>query len=265
MNDIVQGWLMQGDNITLVVRNTQHSIGRDHVNYDAILEAVKTQTWDDIETLIDPVKSIQAFSQGRVEINRDGEFFWDGEVIHNSLTAKMVDMLREGFTIEPFVNFMTKLMQNPSRRAVNELYGFLEKGELPITSDGHFLAYKKVRDDYLDVHSGTISNAVGQVVSMPRNQVDDDPSNTCSSGLHFCSKDYLNNFGGARVMILKINPAHVVSIPADYDDTKGRTCRYTVIGELGADQELTGSVDDTGFDNNKPRQESSWGYFDEEL
>ena len=33
-------------------------------------------------------------------------------------------------------------------------------------------------------------------------------------------------------MILKINPADVVAIPKDYNNTKGRTCRYEVIGEL---------------------------------
>jgi hypothetical protein len=32
-------------------------------------------------------------------------------------------------------------------------------------------------------------------------------------------------------MILKINPADVVSIPSDYNNTKGRTCRYEVVGE----------------------------------
>ena len=32
-------------------------------------------------------------------------------------------------------------------------------------------------------------------------------------------------------MILKINPRDVVSIPTDYNNSKGRTCRYEVIGE----------------------------------
>lgn len=241
-------FIMQGENITIVVGNTPHTIGKDHINYNAILDAVKTQNWNDIETLVDPVKSIQAFSQGRIEINGAGEFFWNGEAMHNALTVKIVDMLREGFNIDPFVNFMANLMENPSRRAVRELYTFLEKGNLPITTDGYFLAYKKVREDYMDVYSGTFYNGVGQVVSMPRNQVDDEATNTCSSGLHFCSRDYLSNFGGERVMILKINPADVVSIPTDYNATKGRTCRYEVIGELASDQTLSGSVNDTGFD-----------------
>ena len=33
-------------------------------------------------------------------------------------------------------------------------------------------------------------------------------------------------------MILKINPADVVSIPSDYNNSKGRACRYEVIGEI---------------------------------
>jgi hypothetical protein len=109
----------------------------------------------------------------------------------------------------------------------------LEKNNLPITSDGHFLAYKKVRKDFKDCHTGTMDNSVGKIVEMERHEVDDNANNTCSNGLHFCSKEYLNHFGGERTVIVKINPADVVSIPTDYDFSKGRACRYEVIGELG--------------------------------
>ena len=36
---------------------------------------------------------------------------------------------------------------------------------------------------------------------------------------------------------MKINPRDVVSIPNDYDNTKGRACRYEVIGEVGVNPE----------------------------
>jgi hypothetical protein len=68
---------------------------------------------------------------------------------------------------------------------------------------------------------------------MARNKVDDNQNNTCSQGLHFCSEGYLKHFGGARTVIVKINPRDVVSIPNDYNQTKGRACRYEVIGEVG--------------------------------
>jgi hypothetical protein len=85
-----------------------------------------------------------------------------------------------------------------------------------------------------------MDNSPGKIVEMERNAVDDNMHNTCSTGLHFCSKEYLPHFGNRdsgkkadRVVILKINPRDVVSIPADYNATKGRACRYEVIGELG--------------------------------
>ena len=37
-------------------------------------------------------------------------------------------------------------------------------------------------------------------------------------------------------MILKINPADVVSIPSDHQQQKGRTWRYEVIGEVPAEE-----------------------------
>ena len=95
------------------------------------------------------------------------------------------------------------------------------------------MAYKAVRSDFKDIHSGTFDNSVGQTVSMPRNAVDDDKNRTCSAGLHFCSFEYLPHFAHANghVVLVKINPRDVVAIPADYNDTKGRTCRYEVTGE----------------------------------
>jgi hypothetical protein len=115
----------------------------------------------------------------------------------------------------------------------------LEKNALPITPDGHFLAYKKVRNDFLDIHSGTMDNSVGQIVEMERHEVNDNKDETCSTGLHFCGMSYLNHFGGSdsRTVIVKINPADVVSIPSDYNNAKGRACRYEVIGELNVNPE----------------------------
>lgn len=229
-------YIIQGNNIVIVIGSKTHTISKTHITYDKVLEAIKAQDWDSVQDLVEPKKVVLNYGQGNVSIQGD-TFFWQNQEMHNSLSDRMIQMLREGFPIEPMVLFMENLMQNPSKRAVDELYGFLEKNQLPITPDGYFLAYKKVREDYLDCHSGTIDNSVGRVVEMERNRVDDDKNNTCSSGLHFCSIDYLANFGGERIMVLKINPRDVVSIPTDYNNSKGRCCRYEVIAELGVEPE----------------------------
>lgn len=224
-------YIMQGSNVTVVIDNTPYTINNTHVTYTKVLDAIKMGQWDQVKDLLNPSKAIQNYSKGNVAVVA-GELFWRGSVFHNAISTRMIQMLDQGFDIEPLANFMENLMQNPSKRAVDELYKFLEKNNLPITPDGHFLAYKRVRDNYTDCHTGTMDNSVGKIVEMERNQVDDDRDRTCSTGLHFCSQSYLNNFGGERTMIVKINPKDVVSIPSDYNDSKGRACRYEVIGEV---------------------------------
>jgi len=229
-------YLIQGNNIVVVINNKPHTISKTHITYEKVKEAIKANDWLTVQDIIEPKKMVLNYGKGNVSIQGE-KLFWKGEELHNAIATRMIQMLQDDFPIEPLVLFMENLMNNPSYRAVKELYGFLEKNNLPITPDGCFLAYKKVRDDYLDCHSGTMDNSVGSIVSMERNQVNDDKNQTCSSGLHFCSEGYLRHFGGERIMILKINPRDVVSIPTDYDDSKGRACMYEVVGEVGVSSE----------------------------
>jgi hypothetical protein len=240
-------FLIQGNNIVVVIDNKPHTINKTHITYQRVVDAIKASDWDTVKDVIEPKKVVLDYGQGNVAVQGD-KLFWKGEEMHNALSNRMIQMLQDGFPIEPMIQFMENLMQNPSKRAVTELYGFLEKNSLPITPDGHFLAYKKVKNDYKDCYTGTMNNSVGSVVEMERNRVDDDQNRTCSTGLHFCSRDYLNHFGGERVVIVKINPRDVVSIPNDYNDSKGRACRYEVVDEIDkekADEAFAQSVQAT--------------------
>lgn len=228
--------------ITVLLGMTTHTIHKDNVNFTDVKRAIRDERWNDLPEILDPVIKLKNFTKGKVAF-REGKFFYRDYEVHNVLTGKMMEMMKQGFPIDPMIKFMENLLENPSKRAVDELFGFLQNNQLPITDDGHFIAYKKVREDYLDVHSGTLDNSVGSVVEMPRNLVDDDKNRTCSAGLHFCSVEYLKSFGGNRLVILKINPRDVVSIPTDYNNSKGRACRYEVIGE----QNLDGSSIDKPF------------------
>ena len=229
-------FIIQGNNVTVVIGNKPHTISKTHITYNKVVDAIKAGDWETVQNVIEPKKVVLDFGQGRVSVKGE-TLYWDGEVFNGTLATRMINMLQEGFTIEPLIKFMENLLENPSKRSVDELYTFLEKNNLPITPDGHFLAYKKVRGDYKDCYSGTMDNSPGQVLTMARNKVDDNQNNTCSYGLHFCSQEYLKHFGGERVVIVKINPADVVSIPNDYNHTKGRTCRYEVVGEVGVNPE----------------------------
>ena len=225
--------------ISIMIDGKMKPVDTAHGNYDAIKNAIISCEWDIIPNLINIKEQVESAIQssataGKVTIE-NGEVFYNNKAIHNTLTERIIDMARQGFDIGYMVKFLENLMKNPSYRAVNELYGFLESGSIPITENGTFLAYKKIRNNWTDIHSGTFDNSIGAVCEMPRNMVDEDSSRTCSAGLHVCSYDYLAHFSrdnNDRVVICEINPADVVSIPADYNNTKMRVCKYTVIGEV---------------------------------
>jgi len=219
--------------MTLMIDGQTHCLTEDsHPNYAAIREAWKTQDVDAIQSLLDLTKHLDDVMDGRVTVQH-GVVRLDDEPLHNVITDRILAQSAEGFDASPMMAFLANLHDNPSNQAVDELYGFLEATDLPITEDGHFLAYKMVRHDYMDNYSGTFDNSVGAVVEMPRNKVDDRRDNTCSTGLHFCSQGYLGFYGGGNhVMVLKINPRDVVSIPVDYKNAKGRACRYEIVGEI---------------------------------
>ena len=229
-------YIIQGSNVTVVIDSKPHTVAKTHVSYQKVVDAIIDNDWDTVKNIIDPVKVVLNYGAGNISIKGD-KLFWKGEPFAGVMATRMISMLEEGFSIEPMVLFMHNLLKNPSKRSVDELYGFLEKNNLPITPDGYFLAYKKVRRDFLDIHSGTMDNSPGTVVEMERYKVDDNKDQTCSTGLHFCGMSYLDHFGGSdsRTVIVKIDPADVVSIPSDYNGAKGRACRYEVIGELGVE------------------------------
>lgn len=234
------------DAVNVVNQDTgeSYTVYASQPGWEAALQALRDEDYDAFEVIARPAAIFeQQYCDGRIALD-DGIVSLDGNEMHGVLADKMIDMLRDGFNVEPLAKFMVNLNDNPSNRAVNELYGFLEVSQLAITPEGNFVAYKMIKDDYTDSYSGKMDNSIGAVVEMERNQVNEDKDQTCSHGLHFCGRGYLGQYPGSRTVIVEINPADVVSIPSDYGNHKGRCCKYTVIGELsnGAEEALEGSV-----------------------
>lgn len=214
-------------------------------NYEAVIKALENNDLSALTLALDTRKYVVAKSFGKFVVDANGNLTYGGTFpLPLALSDYVLPILKKADNLEPILLFIENLLSNPSEYARAELMQWIEKAQMPITPDGNFLAYKRVRDDYKDVHSGTMDNSVGQVVQMPRLAVDDDRNRTCSAGLHFCSKDYLSHFPGERIVVVKINPADVVSIPVDYDFTKGRAWRYEVVAELSTlDGDLVRELD----------------------
>jgi hypothetical protein len=221
-------------NLTLVLNNRTYQVLPDHINYKMILEALPTATADELLDIVDVEKAVATFSDGLVEI-KNGQVTYEGEVIHGSISKRILEFMSKGLPFQPLVNFLNNLMENPSMQSQKELYDFLEHEHLPITEDGHFLAYKAIRNDYMDKYRGTFDNSVGKICKMQRAKVDDDRARGCSDGLHAGALNYVASYGsvesGDRIVIVKINPRDVVSVPSDCNCEKLRTCQYEVVGE----------------------------------
>jgi len=253
--------------VTLYLKNECLTVAPDHPNYNKIIDSIKAGDFNKIENLVNVAKAVSQYTGNRVKIE-NGQILYGGFVVHNTLTDRIIKMMSEGFKFDHMVKFLENLMQNPSARGVSETYWFLENYGLPITDDGCFLAYKAVRSDYTDIYSGKFLNSVGSVVSMPRNMVDDNYGIDCSKGLHVGALDYVVGYGhfvkgevrsanGNRLLIVKVNPKDVVSVPKYEGHTKMRVCEYTVASEI---LDVVKELDKVVYTSNAEEINTDWDY-----
>jgi hypothetical protein len=211
-----------------------------HASFKKIVDKLKAGDVAGLADLFNLRQAVVNFVAGKDKaFTMIGDFLClDGKPFTYEVTQKVLDMIEAGNAADPIYRFLRKVRQNPLVSAQDELLLFCVANGFMIHEDGDIIAYKSVRGDYKDIHSGRYSNHVGAVVSMDRKSVDADRNRTCSAGLHFAAHGYASTWAGhidgvnRRLMVMKINPADVVAVPADYNNQKGRTWKYTVIAEL---------------------------------
>lgn len=225
-------YILTPSQLTIVGKGKYIQINSCDTDFDEIIELLKVHDFEKIIEKVDPKSYIKtALSKDLYILNDD--IYYKGKIIHNTICQRIIDFMNKGFDVKYLVNFLDNLLENPSKETVNDLYDFLEKGNLPITEDGCFIAYKYVNKNYKDRYSNTFCNEIGSICKMKREDVDPNRYNVCSAGLHACSLQYLSQANkGDHIMILKINPKNVVSIPVDYSQQKLRCCEYEVIDEF---------------------------------
>ena len=225
-------YILTEQSLTVVIEGKAHTMNNDHPAWEQAKQALSSQEWDRLEGLFDVESAVQDYLDEDASIEvKDGAVFYRGESVHNQVVERILDFMRQDLPYQPLVKFLGKLMDNPSRRATDELYAFLEHKNMPLTPEGNFLAYKGVNDDFTDKYTGKFSNAVGNVVEMRRNGVCDDANMGCSSGFHAGSYEYAKGYasGGGNLMVVEIDPSDVVSVPFDCDCQKLRTAKYKVV------------------------------------
>ncbi len=255
----------QTGHIVVILDGKPYSINAQNPMFPKAYEAYKAEDWDAYVGCVNPemrLKSLYASYEG-IEV-KDGNLYVFGEPVHSTIATRVLSFLEHGMDCVYLFKFILKLNLNPSKRAVDELYTFLDHKNLPITENGNFMAYKAVRADYTDKYTGKFLNTVGSVLEMPRNKVDDDKNIGCSYGFHAGTVEYAKNFmdRDGHLMLVEINPADVVSIPTDCQFQKLRTCKYKVVDEYEID--LTDPVYASRFQTENDDDVDIWNDEEEE-
>lgn len=231
-------------NVTAIVSGQTYNFGKAHPNYNKLVTHLKNNNVEHFEAAYDIISHVNSYCEGYVNCDH-GSLSWNGITMPDMFTGTIIDMVRQGFPFEPMLNFLDNMSQNPSDHAITELFDFMENKHMPITMDGCFLAYKAVGPNFMDLYSGSFDNSVGNVCEIPRSQVDNNRSNGCGKGLHVGAIDYAKSYGGIdldndsgsdnggnQMVICKVNPRDVVSVPTDAKFQKLRTCRYEVVAKF---------------------------------
>jgi hypothetical protein len=115
----------QGQKIVELLRATPQDI-------DTIAELADIPTW------------IAKQTHGRVTVDELERLRLDGKLIDYGLTGRITKIVEQGASFAALANFIENVSENPSPSVAEDLYRFLEKGDIPITPEGMILCFKRV-------------------------------------------------------------------------------------------------------------------------
>lgn len=230
------------DNVTIIRAGETLVVNKQKNRdvFDNLIEKVKNNEVKWITDHFEKIRSdIEMKSNTNFVIER-GKVVLKGTKIPipEAILKKLMELEKESEPILPLLKFWRKLSENPSEESRQDLYGFMVANNIPITEEGDIVTEKGVVQksggflgDLVDKHSRSVNNSIGVIVSMPREKVNPNRNQTCSTGLHAGAPDYVRDWYKDDIIIeCIVNPRDVVSVPVDYKNTKMRVCQYYVAG-----------------------------------
>lgn len=247
-------YIVTANSISIIWDGKSHIITSDNMNYEPLKKALLKGEYNNISKYLNVQKRVEEASFGNIKVAGESVYY-KNQKLHGAVVNSLLQSLREGATdVSHTIKFIEKLMANPSKNSLDQLYTFLNYKLLPITSEGNVIGYKGVDNNYYSIRGNTktrvlkgivnegghIFNGVGEEIIVARNSVDDCKDNHCSFGLHIGSYDYALSWAGSqgRLMMVEFDPADAVSVPTDSSFQKLRVCRYKVIGEVTQENKI---------------------------
>ena len=240
MNKMQINFMILRNQVIINFDSKTFTVNQGSDEYENVLHILKNYTnedpakrtkLEDLIPIVDPQGVISSAIPNGEFVIQKGKIYSNGEQVSGYISQKLIEFVEQGLPYLPLFNFWKRIKNNPSNNSKDQLYRFLEINQVPLTEEGKFVAYKSVRPDMKDHHSGTFQYKLNQVAEMPREQVVDDPNHACGPGLHIGAYSYAASFGrgggsGSIILEVEVDPADVVSVPKDHSSQKIRACRF---------------------------------------
>jgi len=230
-------YMMSGTSLSVFFEGTDPLIvPSSNPMYLEIREKLVRGIREGLYSIVDLASKIKAHTKGKFTLVEQGGtdvVMLYGKPMPKTLSDMVIKFVEEKQPTDALEAFWRNLARNPSDESRESLYGFIQANGFTLTNDGCFIGYRSVTKDFKDHRTRSMDNSVGANVWMKREDVDPNPENTCSRGLHIAAWDFAwNSFGGSYDVCIevKVNPKNVVTVPPDYDNKKMRVCEFDVIG-----------------------------------
>lgn len=237
--------------ISAYINGEMKVVAPDHKRYAEVLKALEAQDTEQFLYLTDLARRINDYvsASGKLAV-KNSQVLYKGITIEFPFTHRLLEMMEKGLPYGPYVNYIERTMRNPRPRCVKSLDLLINRPDakypLPLLPDGRFLAYKRVREDFYDHHSGKVlyeplevkykdhpqakdmnwlHSQVGNRVGMPIWETDDNFQLACSAGFHAGLYEYVATFHAneGHVLAVAVCPSQVISVPEDASAMKFRT------------------------------------------
>lgn len=260
---------LSNNTLTVILDNGDQilSATKDHPQWSELVNAYSRHDETAMLELLNMKRVVEKFSNGGLVVADNGVFYKDMP-LGGVDVERIMAFMRQGLPYRPIANYMVRKMGNPSRRAINEMYNFLEHRQMPLTAEGKIIGYKGVQKDFFSVSSGNeplvsgkrnetgqIFFGIGETIEMVRSYVNDDFRQGCSNGIHVGSLSYARDWAQTHngiIILIEFDPADVVSVPSDCDCSKCRICKCKVISVYNGPLPDTYTADYTKVCSDEP-------------
>ena len=199
------------------------TIHSDDKNFEKIIEAVSQDNWELVYFYLSDKKLFKEYKHGDIFITEYGEVSVAGHPIFNEMAERLIEMAFTGEEISimnKLSAFIERLYKNTNETIIDRVFTFMKANDIDITDDGCLVTWKGVRNDYFDIHSGTLDHSVGKTIEVEREKCTTDNDNGFGYGLHSCSRHYLDTFwtsakSSQKILKMKIAPEDITSISKD--------------------------------------------------